>query len=109
MIEAKSDDKKIFDVIGDSIIRKESFRILVKGAKARLFKKIYELDIEYSKTKKLFVYLKIFFLQLTDLSVLRICSLVNVMAKPDYEVEISDLENGDVLIIGIPKEGPTKA
>ena len=102
MIEATSEDKKIFNDVGDAIIRREPFSILVKGKKARIFKRAYEL--EHSKTKNFLVTLKCFFLQA------RIANIWSclTMAGVAHTVKISDLGNGDVLISGIPKDGSEK-
>ena len=105
MVEVTSDDKKIFDRIGDAIMRKEPFRILVKGKKAKIFKKAYELENKYSKTKNIFVYMGCFVRQV------RIASIWSclTMAHVGHTVIISDLEDGEVLITGTPKEEVAKA
>jgi len=104
MVEVTSDDKKLWGKVVDAMRRSESFQILVKGEKTKAFKKAYDLSVEYSKTKNLFAFLKCCLYQM------RMPSVWSVMtaAPVDYDLKISDSDNGDVLVTGTPKAQPGK-
>lgn len=100
MIEKTSDDKNLFKVFEGAIIRNESFCLLVKGEKARLFKKLIDFEPEYEKTNNFFSILKFFLLQMKIPS---IWSIKHMAEFKKYEIKISELNNGDISMEGLPK------
>jgi hypothetical protein len=105
MVEVTSDDKKLWGKVVDAMRRNESFHILIKGKKTEAFKKAYSLNTQYSKTKNLFVFLKCCFCQISMPSIWSVMTAAQV----DYELKISDSDNGDVLVTGTPKIQPIKS
>lgn len=101
MIEMASDEKKIFKIIGDAIVQNEPFQLFVKGEKAKIFKKLMFLEPEYERTKNLFLIFKFFWLQV---KISPIWGIKQMAEYQKYSTQISDLENGDVLVSGIPHE-----